>query len=326
MNQQPWPRLLVSTRQRRIRNLHGLVRIGRGYYVRHSELDTRNPTQHARQVRLAQIQALAHKANPVFRGLAAALIWGVDLLDEAPTIEYTREGGAHRLFAFNGDVPPAPTRRIMEPRTPLDCVEINGVRVATPIQAIADIASTAPAKDAIVAICGLLRLCVSNGHTWRNNPDWHLAREREAKAEALMLVREGRSARACRRAARLIGAAFSQCDSPAEALALLFFRKWGFPQPAPQYRLDLDDATYYADFCWASRHRIVEFDGFGKVAANPRQMQYMLERSAAIAHAGWKVLHITWRMLANETELAARLATFFPKSARLSIRPRKCWG
>jgi hypothetical protein len=79
----------------------------------------------------------------------------------------------------------------------------------------------------------------------------------------------------------------------------------GLPEPAMNCVVDLGSMTIEADAVWHEARLIVELDGYAyhrTAAAFERDRQ----RDRAAVAAGWRVIRITWRQLADDPEAVVR--------------------
>jgi very-short-patch-repair endonuclease len=126
------------------------------------------------------------------------------------------------------------------------------------------------------------------------------------EAHALKLVTEGELTAAADRAPKHAGVAALRAQlrreggprwtqSEAERQMLKLIRAAGLPEPRTQVRV----AGWPADFLWADRRLIVEVDGY-QFHSGRRAFERDRRRDQAHIAAGYTVIRVTWRQLAEE--------------------------
>jgi very-short-patch-repair endonuclease len=133
-----------------------------------------------------------------------------------------------------------------------------------------------------------------------------------AEAQVLGLVTEGRlrAYAADRRGAARLRALLERADGPAftrseaERRFLALVRNAGLPAPRTNARV----AGFEVDFLWPRARLVVELDGW-RFHSSRKRFEDDRARGAALVAAGLRVLHVTWRQLAERREtVVARVA------------------
>ncbi len=130
------------------------------------------------------------------------------------------------------------------------------------------------------------------------------------KPEALAGAPHG----ALRRAARDDA---SMTRSEAEARLLALIRVADLPEPLTNARIE----GFEVDVAWPEQRLIVEVDGFAFHSTRAAFERDRL-RDQALQAAGWRVMRITWRQIAETAEaVVARIAAALALSPRPAPRP-----
>ena len=105
-------------------------------------------------------------------------------------------------------------------------------------------------------------------------------------------------------------------ESELEERLLALCRASGLPLPERQVQIWLRDGepAVRVDFVWRAQKLIVETDG-GRYHRTRRAFESDRRKDQRLTLAGWRVLRITWRQLADEPQ---RIATLIAAALRLS--------
>lgn len=297
------------------------VRIVRGYYLRAKLLDTFTrgwQTTHA--VRLARIIAISRRRgdDQVAVGLAAAWIHGVGYAGSNPCIMFAPHHGSRGL---SGTLEPV-VRGVQELVGTMDLRRVRraiprgwigtflGIRALTIEGTIAWLATTLPAREAIVAGSLLLRKLVGFD---RERP-----RESDAKAETAkeaitrVLAEEtlwpGRMS-----AAAVIRRLNPAVESVAEGRLLVILQDAELmPRARMQYLICSDRPKVFADFAFIAERLVLEFDGMEKLreaggTLDPAAVKRLMQRDDRMVQNDWRVMHIYWADLDNPPKLLERI-------------------
>ncbi|TQK71017.1 DUF559 domain-containing protein [Nocardioides sp. SLBN-35] len=240
-----------------------LVRVGSGTYRRVDIPDSVALRVHALRCHVAAGQIVVDRT--------AAWIHGVDVhtieeKDVTPAVETCSLRGRH-----------ATRRRELNGRqrdlVPSDIVEVDGLRVTSPIRTALDLGCHLHRRDAFAAMCLLARL---NGFT---NADL----QRESAR-----FRRRRGVVQCRPLVALVD---PRVESHREAWVLLEILDEGLPKPEPQWWIEIDGVpTYRLDFAYPSARVCVEYDGEEFHDLLEEQREYDDERRRWLREHGWTVI------------------------------------
>ena len=134
-----------------------------------------------------------------------------------------------------------------------------------------------------------------------------------ASRELLTTLLDGApGVRGIRQAREVLAAATDQVHSPGESLVRALAIRAGLPAPSTLHTVATDAGRAELDLAWESVKVAVEFDGAMKVAGLTgeqltRHVNALAKREAALARAGWLILHVTWDDLRNLEKLRTRL-------------------
>ena len=175
---------------------------------------------------------------------------------------------------------------VHRPRRPPETTRRHGIRVTTPGQTLADLATALPRRqlEKAVEMAEAARLHVVV-------PDDHPGAKRLAEAAAHDLGTTTRS--------------------PLEDTFLELCKTYGIPRPRVNVLVD----GYEVDFCWPDARLIVETDGFehhGTRAAFERDRA----RDAALTARGWRVLRLTGAQIHGDARSCAEVVQSAARRAR----------
>lgn len=261
-----------------------------GVHVRAQDV----PEQGAPRVAL-QVQAARLRLGPsvVARGLTAAALHGLPLLDAAPdapdVVLPRREGVSPRRDVAQVWLPPE------------QVVQRSGVPVTSLARTAVDVARRSPALAGVVVADGAL-LRGATAHDL---------------AEALGAVRGSPGRRA---AALALDRARAGAESALETLGRVQMVAQGIPEPELQVEVgDADGPIGRVDHLWREQRVIGEADGRSKYADLAVLWAEKL-REDRLRDAGFEVVRYGWHEALHWPErLAARVRAAFARSAR---RPR----
>ena len=134
-----------------------------------------------------------------------------------------------------------------------------------------------------------------------------------ASRELLTTLLDGApGVRGIRQAREVLASATDRVHSPGESLVRGVAIRAGLAAPSTLHPVATDAGPAELDLAWESVKVAVEFDGAMKVAGLTgeqltRHVNALATREAALARAGWLVLHLTWDDLRNLEKLRTRL-------------------
>ncbi|WGX94191.1 DUF559 domain-containing protein [Nocardioides sp. L-11A] len=240
-----------------------LVRLGSGTYRR---VDTPDSVElRARAVRCAVA------ADQILVDRTAAWLHGVDVHtfaeSDLPAAVETCSLRGHR----------ATRRRELSGRQrdllPADVVELDGLRVTSPIRTALDLGCHLHRRDAFAAMCLLARL---HGFTSAD------------LASELPRYRRRRGVLQCRPLTALVE---PRVESHREAWVLLEILDEGLPRPESQWWIEIDGVpTYRLDFAYPSARVCVEYDGEEFHDLIDEQREYDIARRRWLREHGWVVI------------------------------------
>jgi hypothetical protein len=230
--------------------------------------------------------------HSVVRDRTAAWIWGVDCfgfaeLDGTPPIEYCVLRGHE------------PTDRmevagITRDLLPMDWIELDGLRVTTPLRTALDLGCSLPPHVALGAMDALMRL---HGFTTR---------------DMRVLLRRYRRRRGVVQLRQLVAAADPRAESQPESWLRWFIIAAELAHPSPQVWVTIEGRELRLDLAYPRARIALEYDG-EEFHSTPEQRAHDEERRAALRRAGWIVIVVTRAGLTVEgreiwlRELAAAL-------------------
>ena len=261
-----------------------LVRLLRGVYAR-AELEL-TPWVRAAAARLVISE------HSVVRDRTAAWIWGVDCHayaehDGAPPIETCvlrgHEPTERQQVAGN-------TRDLL----PEDWVELDGLRVTTPLRTALDLGCSLRPHDALGAMDALMR-----GQGFSHG-------------DMRTLLRRYRGRRGVVQLRWLVAEVDPRAESQPESWLRWFIVEWGLARPEPQVWVSVAGTSYRVDLGYPRARIAVEYDG-EEFHSSPEQREHDELRRTALRAAGWIVIVVRKEDLSPErrevwlTELAEAL-------------------
>lgn len=256
------------------------------------------------RVRAAAITA---PASAVTSHQSAALIWGLQSLDDWPARVVQTVPVGHDART---------TRSVARHTSALSRIDvIDGLKVTTPQRTVIDVARTATRVRAF-------ELVASAMFRPREGRPLVTLEEVHAEVESIGAARGVRAARA------LVEAAGTGCESPAEARSLLMMLDAGFARPEQQVVIDDDGGPMVVDCLWRDARLIGECDGVSKYLRLDRgdgrgAAEAVLaekRREDRLRALGWKVVRWTTSTLRDAAAFAALLGS--AGVPRASGRPR----
>jgi very-short-patch-repair endonuclease len=236
------------------------------------------PVTHALRARAA---AGLLVEGAVVTGCSAAVLWGVDLVDDGADVELTVPPGR----------PPVrvPGLRVRRAVLPAELVRRRrDVPTTTPEATAVRVAAALPGDEAVVAVDRLVASGVVDLEPVR------------ALAAGLRGAGSARAREACRLADGL-------AESPQETRLRLLMVRGGLPVPVAQHVVrDARGRVGRVDFAWPEQRVAVEYDG--RWHADPTQFARDRQRLNRLQEAGWRVVFVTAADLYRPGELVARIA------------------
>ncbi|WP_284249309.1 hypothetical protein [Litorihabitans aurantiacus] len=245
--------------------------------------------QRRSQLVLQHVRAHSHMARTdlPFSHQTAALLLGCWILGAGLPVHVTAPppSTGHR---------PSPHLRVHH--TPLEARDIRlhqDVRVTCIERTVADCARTLPLVESVVLVDSALRM----------------GADREDVLRRIATVTGARGVRAARRTMEI---ATAQVHSPGESFVRAVAVADGLPLPRTLHLVDTEIGRVELDIAWPEMRVAVEFDGAVKLARLrgeelTREVNRTSRREAALARAGWVVLHLTWSDLRDRDALVVRL-------------------
>ncbi|GAA2176753.1 hypothetical protein GCM10009784_24570 [Arthrobacter parietis] len=236
-----WPRRLARGARRGT-----LVRIRQGCYVDAVQWKALDANQ---QYRLTLQAVLRTSTNaPLFAEESAAFLWGLPL-PETPTMVDTLVPQGSGRRTGNG------VRRIVRPAVG-PCVQIGGFTVTGKIQTAVELALRYDLPWAVAVMDRALN-AVRLPAERRANP--------VGKPEIATYIESLPTARARRKATRVLDFANGLAMLPGESLSRVHMAARGFEAPELQYEVhDSDGHAATVDFYWKASGIVGEFDGLTK--------------------------------------------------------------
>lgn len=265
-----------------------LLRVARGTYRRSDGADDVDAR--------ARVVACAVASYHVAVDRTAAWLHGVEMLtlDEhvlLPPIE------SCALRGHNPSRRPELDGRTRDLR-PSDIMEIDGVRMTTPLRTALDLGCNLRRREAFAAMCLLARL---HGFTARD-----LVRE-------LPRFRRRRGVVQLRALAPLVD---PRVESHREAWTLLEIHAACLPTPEPQWWVEVDGVpTYRLDFAYPLAKVCVEYDGFDHHLRTAAQREYDERRRRWLRENGWTVIVI------RKGDFADGASARWTRELREALRP-----
>lgn len=219
---------------------------------------------------LAGLRCAAVGLDGVASGPSAALVWGLDLLQQRALHEVTVARDRSRARW------PATTVRRRD-LADADVTVRDGLPVTTPLRTALDVLRDLPLPDAVVVVDAALRAGL-------------LSEAALLRAVAALPAGVGRP-----RAVRAAGLVDARCGSALESVCRVLLAGAGLPAPETQLVVRGRDGRVVGrvDFAWPEQRLVVEADGFA-FHADRRQYREDRRRTNALVLAGWTVLRFSW--------------------------------
>ncbi len=218
----------------------------------------------------ARAASLVLPAHAVAVDGTAAWIWGVDTrrpwaLDLPPQVEFFALRGNTRLRRRD-------VRSGVRDLAQTDLVELDGVRVTTPVRTSLDLACRRGPYDALAAMDGL-------------------ARAQGVDQDALLReLPRFRRRRGVVQARRLVSLVDGRSESPGESFVRLALIDAGLPAPEPQHWVAIDGVpTYRLDLAYVWMKICIEYDG-AMFHSTPEQVAADGRRRDWLRTHGWVVI------------------------------------
>lgn len=156
---------------------------------------------------------------------------------------------------------------------PEDVLELDGLRVTTPLRTALDLGCHLRRREAFAALCGF-------------------AHEHEILAAALTKGAERfQRRRGVLQLRELSPLVEPRVESPREAWTLLAIHDAGLPKPEPQVWIEVDGIpTYRLDFAYREHRVCVEYDGVDWHDLTEDQRRHDAARRRWLLHNGWTVI------------------------------------
>jgi hypothetical protein len=237
-------------------------RVLRGVYQRTNESDT--------QENRARAAFLVVRAFAVVCDRTAAWLHGVDTfeyreLEIQPPVEtwVLRDGSRVRRRGCLGG------RRDL---TPADVMDLQGIRVTTPLRTALDLGCSLRPSHALAALDGFMRV---HGIT---SAELEGALPRYRRRRGVVQLR------------RLIPIASAHSESPGESMTRLAIIEAGYPEPELQWWvLDRGEPVFRLDLAYPKSKVAVEYDGMAH-HDSPEQRRHDERRRAWLRARGWTVI------------------------------------
>lgn len=306
-----------------------LIRVAWGAFVAAVVFDVArdDPWRVRRMVYMARVLAVGRRlrADGAFTGSAALLLWGVDVLETASSI----------------DVAVGRTRSLR--RQALPGVRVGSVRVGPGVLRVHLFAARAgerslrhgvPVTDletVLLDVCRtepMERAIVSVSMAWhdatrfdRSAPQEGRRRERELREGLLRRIDAlPRRAPGAQRARLIARSADAAVESVAEARMVWFLLAHRAVSWQTQTPVRAGGRTYYPDFVFPSAHVAIEVDGMAKLGAAHGEVRanvgHLFRRSSELQASGLEVVHVSAAELSRPGDLADRLRMTVPRIFR----------
>ena len=159
--------------------------------------------------------------------------------------------------------------------TERDIMEVDGLRLTTPLRTALDLGRNLRRREAMAAMNALARL--------------HAITKEELRAQ----VPRFKGHRGIVQLRELIELVEPRIESPRESWTWLQIHDAGLPMPEPQFWVEVDGVpTYRLDFAYVRQRIGVEYDGFDFHERTAEQRRYDAERRAWLREHGWTIIVI----------------------------------
>lgn len=179
----------------------------------------------------------------------------------------------------------------------IDVQDVDGLRVAAPDHALAEVLCRGARRDGIACADEMLR---------------HLPDEERAEFKACVAARimARPDPRGRRQSLQLIELATGLPESPPESWTLLMLVDGGFPPPEPQFRVaDIHGRERHrVDFAWPELRILVEYDGY---ASHEGRSELDAARDEDLRRRGWIVIRATAFDLPDPARLLSEVGLAF---------------
>ncbi|WGL50419.1 hypothetical protein P5P86_10615 [Nocardioides sp. BP30] len=156
---------------------------------------------------------------------------------------------------------------------PEDIVELDGLRVTTPLRTALDLGCHLRRREAFAALCSLAR-----GHTLEPC-DLVTAADRFVRRRGVVQLRE------------LVPLVDLRLESPREAWTLLAIHDAGLPLPEPQLWIEVDGVpTFRLDLAYPQQRVYVEYDGVEFHDRSDEQRDHDRARRRWLREHGWTAI------------------------------------
>lgn len=227
---------------------------------------------------LVRARAAAFVISPhsVVRDRTAAWIWGVECLDHAeldgvPPLETCVLRGHEPTDRDEVD-------GLVRDLLPVDWVELEGVRLTTPLRTALDLGCTLRPHRALGAMDALMRL---HGFSDR---DMRVLLGRYRRRRGVVQLR------------RLVPLVDPRAESQPESWVRWYIAEWELAPPLPQVWVELGGQSFRLDLAYPRAKIAVEYDG--EEFHGPAHRVHDELRRAALRSAGWIVIVVTKHDLA----------------------------
>ena len=273
-----------------------VTRVRRGAHVAVGPLED-DPYLRERQLALGRVAAVVAQSgeDTVVSHASAALLWGLPLL-RLPDVVHVRKpvrrsgGAAGDVFRHVGAAPP-------------DVVRHRGFVVTSLAQTVADCARTLGGPGGLVVADAALAAGAG-------------------RQDCIAIVERVPGARGIRTARAVLRVADDGAESPGESRARGLLVALGLPAPETQVMIRTLSGVFWADLGWSRWRLLIEYDGVAKYAADgPAVLLEERRRQEAIEEAGWRVLRLTSRDLAEPDAVAARIRRAVPPGGLRLLEP-----
>ena len=256
--------------------------------------------------RLRERQRATRVPAPVISGEAAMIVAGVPSWNSAPTIVYRDESSTKRLSPFPAvqlgshrvSAAEVTNLGVAPPGILQNTVEFHGIRLASTLATIVDLAKTLPMHQAYANVCTIfgVETGFDNFHL-----DQSHSREADLRRDLLEQIEQLPRFPGVRRTKALIAHADAATGSVLEAMFIWLLRcnlkrsvAW-----ETQHHVFLDGNNYFCDAAIPSAKLSLEFHGIAKFGSDPAtvksQITRFLDRVQAFQNNGWTTRAMTAR-------------------------------